>query len=282
MIALPRRSTHRNIWIHSILCLGLGAALATPTTRALLGQVTSVHPSDTTQRQRFRNPQVLPEAKDDWIESQGLQRTFLAVRARIDSVSPEIDEDWRDHVAQQIAALYRMDEISRLRTRGIDVIRAHLGRPTPTETTDDFVDRTDVMVIGEVIDVDSSAYDNDEYASTVTVLIHEVLKGDTTLDTIRVRQYSGKFGRMARGSTADFDPIRHTRHLFQVSHRLYPLYTIARGGTPLSGKPLYVLQTAPREINNDERLEHPKACLVPVSAMHSLKEIRASVARYRE
>ncbi len=225
---------------------------------------------------------VFNHRRKAWIDSLGLTEDTQIIRTQLEETKR--DDYWLERVSQNLAAQYGAKEIARLKSLGIDIIAAYTHpERVNSQSAERLIAGSDIVFIGEIIKVNTNAYDVDDFASTVTVRVREMLKGDTSLRIVNIRRYGGQLpDSMGRYSTSDFDVTRKTSQLFQVSKALYPLRVIDREKTPISASPpFYIVQANPREIQSDGSLGLPDGCLFGEVPSYKIEEIRAAAAQWR-
>jgi hypothetical protein len=210
--------------------------------------------------------QALVQQRTAWLAAHGFQQNYTAIRAFvtpafITHAYPHALPQYRAELdtrmefkAQELAMLYSIDSIRQFQKHGIDVVRAYL-MDSPETTVADYLLRTETVVIGSIITINPHTRASDGLASTITIHVHEVLKGDPSLKTIRLRQRSGidPSGVMEMHGS-DLFAVSYTnpasvapeqRYLFFVSHTLYRLRALNH---PARGGPYYIDVLSPRRI----------------------------------
>ncbi len=137
---------------------------------------------------------------------------------------------------QILAFRYTYDEVVRLKSQGLDLVKYET-QVGAYENPEHMFATQDGIVIGEIVRTQWDHAVDDGYTTTVVIAVQEWLKGRTRPDTIRVRVRSGVSGGHRIRSSNDFVRVEgyaltypRGQHLFLVSRPRYPMQAAMQFG----------------------------------------------------
>lgn len=213
----------------------------------------------------------LVEKRAKWIRSKGLEENYDSIREMITggwiakkfparfADSREFMEVRMDSYSQELATIFQVQDILQSKARGIDVLKAYIS----PSTLQDWILRSEALVVASFVSGDVDADRGDGYLSTMVFEVVEELKGTVPSKKIYLRQTTGIQSDstiastpgevVVKGEGRDFIlPAAGTRFLLSVSQGIYPLRVLQQGRIPANHNvPFSVDQATPMRIEGD-------------------------------
>lgn len=150
---------------------------------------------------------------------------------RLSVRKPFMLEEHRQGIARFFAFVMTVnglnaEQAEHIEDKGIDLVRAITGDIRPL---DEQVLMADLVLIADVIDFSETEHPGDGFRSSITVVVHEVLKGNAPADTLFIRQRSGlvKDETDEQAARALY-PSRGERYLLLLSGGMYRFFVASR------------------------------------------------------